>query len=411
MQGEFTIYPQKLKSAIEEYQAMSKTLQQAAERISDIQKDMDSNSFSDIKNTLLTIQETIAKDAGTLQKFETVLHDCVTEYTSTEVKLQDAISTITNTTDNNFINNSTDDTFTNTTDSDNTDTTDSDNTDTADSDNSDTTDSDDTAAAIQEKLRELLAALLAYQNAMGLLSAAVAPILKEFLETALGESVGTEAVETVLDSPFNQNSFFEDAATEGWSEAVKNEVLPYTASSAEISAADVYKEYVKEEVAQKMISLDLPFGDDSTAEIASADTADNYDTPSGDSSGGSGGSSGGSGASPGSSTSTGSGITKGSGSTAKWTGGSPVPTTAKELDNYGAYANRKTPSGTPASKVAAIPDASAAGAASNASPSSALSSKLAGSSILGIAALGTLGVISANWAYKSKNKNDEPCFQ
>lgn len=90
MQGEFIIYPQELKRAAEEYQTMCRLLRYAADRISDIEKELEPSSYPDIKGTLCALHDSIVCQTAALQQFETILCGCAAAYTGTEERLHTA---------------------------------------------------------------------------------------------------------------------------------------------------------------------------------------------------------------------------------------------------------------------------------------------------------------------------------
>lgn len=386
MQGDFTIYPQKLKGAVDEYQTMYELLNNAASKILEIRSELDGHSYDEIKQTLLHIYDSIISDADTIKQFQNILQNCISEYTYTEDKLYQAASLL-----------------------------ESSNTDNSLGTAFDRIDNEDSP---EKTLNGLLPNLLSYSGAFNMLTEDSAPVLNDFLETALGYdsehnfgyNLGHNAADIVLDSPFNQESFYSDIAEHGLAAAVKTELFPTIPSSEDVSASDTFKGYIQDGFLEDTSADSPAFTPDNTANADALYSADSSDG-SGSASGGSGSGSGGSSGNIPSGNAIGNGISAGNGAAAKWVGGSPVPTTAKGLENFGAYSAKRPSTGSIDAKTAAVPKAETAGTPTKSSPASIFSSKAAGPSILAVAALGTLGVIGAGWAHKSKTKGQEPCLQ
>lgn len=347
MQGEFIIYPQKLKHAAEEYQSMCRLLSHAAERISDIEKELDASSYNEIKGTLRTLHDSVTCHADNLQQLETILYDCATEYTGTEKRLHAAFSPE------------------NTSES-------------ADSkfsvlENGAARKSD---ASIPEPVKKLLDALQAGQDAFlsDMEKEDIAAALKNILlpaAQASSEMSVSDAVEKYLAEELRENEVHLNA-----SEA-------FRASGTDSAFADS---------GSSMDSYDLS-GNSGSSSGASENSG---------SSGGASGGSESSGSSGGANTSSSSaGSVSRNGAAAKWTKAAPVLPAADGVKNYGAYTAGNQPLEASIPKTTAIPDATAE--TSSASP---LFSEHAGSSILAAAALGTAGVIGAGFAHKSKTKTE-----
>lgn len=218
MQGNFTIYPQNLITAAEEYTAMHKTLTQAAAKLAQIELQLNNASYGDIKKTLNHLRESVITESKHLKQMQTVLMDCIAEYTNTEKRIAGRKITSFD--------------FSTTTDSSN--------------------NTNDLPASNQD-LKELLKVLLKYVGSTGSLSSSAVPFLKIFLNAAIGEEVSPSIVAEVMRSPFNQFAFFTNVAENGWASAFRDGIgLSSYYASGTVAANDTFLSYFKAAISKEM---------------------------------------------------------------------------------------------------------------------------------------------------------------